>query len=179
MSFQAYSTNLGLSSLPEIDQKQHPQIWADLKNIRNALKILQGALDSYTGATVPNPSDFSGGTVGSMPGVFCVASEAIAYGNVVYLYDNGGVLTAQKASAVDSTKPARALCVTPGGVAIGAIGQFVFQGTPACFSGVTRGTNYYLSVTPGLITSVIPSGGTAVAQLLGFGLSTTQIWFNP
>lgn len=47
----SFSTNLGLSSLPEIDQKKDPEIYAELLRIRNALKVLQGVVDSLSGGT--------------------------------------------------------------------------------------------------------------------------------
>ena len=45
----SYNTNLGLSALPEIDQKKNPEIYAELLRIRNALKVLQGAVDILSG----------------------------------------------------------------------------------------------------------------------------------
>ena len=45
----SYNTNLGLSALPEIDQKKDPEIYAELLRIRNALKVLQGAIDILSG----------------------------------------------------------------------------------------------------------------------------------
>lgn len=44
--------NLGLSALPEIDQKQYPQIYAELIRIRNALGVIQSVLDTLGGGTV-------------------------------------------------------------------------------------------------------------------------------
>lgn len=176
---QQYSTNTGLTITPEFSQEKYPGVWADSKNIRNAIRILQAAIDSYGGAQVTNPADFAGNTPIGTPSVFCVTSEAIGYGSLVNLYDVAGVLTARKASALDSTKPCRALCVTPGGVALGATGQFAFMGSPACFSGVTRGATYYLSTTAGFVTTTAPATPGNIVQPIGFGISSSQIWFNP
>lgn len=46
-----FETNIGLSALPEIDQKQYPQIYAELVRIRNALHAIQGYLDTLAGGT--------------------------------------------------------------------------------------------------------------------------------
>ena len=48
----SFSTNLGLSSLPEMDQKKDPEIYAELLRIRNALKVLQSTIDVLAGGTV-------------------------------------------------------------------------------------------------------------------------------
>ena len=45
----SYDTILGLSSLPEINQKQDPEIYAELLRIRNALKVLQSVVDILAG----------------------------------------------------------------------------------------------------------------------------------
>jgi len=57
MAGPSYTTNTGLSALPEIDQKKTPEIWAELVRIRQAINILQEALDAP--GNVP-----AGGTIG-------------------------------------------------------------------------------------------------------------------
>lgn len=54
-----FSTNTGLSVIPEIDQKQYPTIWNDLMRVRNAINILQQAIDAP--GNVP-----AGGAVGEV-----------------------------------------------------------------------------------------------------------------
>lgn len=48
MTFSS-SINLNLSALPEYDQNKDPAIYAELNRIRNALRILQAAIDSIGG----------------------------------------------------------------------------------------------------------------------------------
>ncbi len=45
----SFSTNVGLSALPEYDQKKDSALYAELNRIRNAIRILQGALDGIAG----------------------------------------------------------------------------------------------------------------------------------
>lgn len=45
------STNLGLATLPEIEQKDYPQIYAELIRIRNALHVLQTTIEVLAGGT--------------------------------------------------------------------------------------------------------------------------------
>jgi hypothetical protein len=184
MSIQFYSTNLGLSPVPEFPQSQHPQVWADLLRIRNAIKVLQGALDSYTGSQPPQIAAWAsiGATavqLAKLTPVYVITSETIGYGNVVALYNVSGTLTARKADATDATKPVRAICVTAGGVSSGTYGQFVLLGAPAVFTGLTPGSTYYLSTTPGLLTAIAPATVGNIVQVVGFALDSHTLWFNP
>lgn len=45
----AFSTNLGLSALPEYPQAKDPEIYAELVRVRNALRVLQAAIDGIGG----------------------------------------------------------------------------------------------------------------------------------
>ena len=57
MAAKSYSTNTGLSALPEVSQKEYPTIWADLMRVRNAIDTLALALDAH--GNVPG-----GGSIG-------------------------------------------------------------------------------------------------------------------
>lgn len=46
----SFSTNTGLSALPEYEQEKDPSLYAELVRIRNALRVLQGAIDGLGGA---------------------------------------------------------------------------------------------------------------------------------
>ena len=46
-----YALNLGLSALPEIEQKKEPQIYAELVRIRNALNVLNSLANTLAGGT--------------------------------------------------------------------------------------------------------------------------------
>lgn len=45
----SFSTNVGLSALPEYPQNKDPELYAELVRLRNAIKVLQGALDGTPG----------------------------------------------------------------------------------------------------------------------------------
>lgn len=45
----AFSTNTGLSQLPEYDQKKDPALYGELTRLRNAIRVLQGAIDGVSG----------------------------------------------------------------------------------------------------------------------------------
>jgi hypothetical protein len=180
-----YSTNLGLSILPEIDQKQHPQIYLEFLRMRNALRALQGALDTYTGALSEDPTywnqtqAYNTTRVQNISRIYAIAGEAISLSQQVNFYNNSGVLTARKANATDNTKPARAFCSVPAGVAAGAYGEFILLGVNPYYSGLTPGATYYLHTTSGQITSVAPVTVGNIVQEIGWAIDSNNLWFNP
>lgn len=181
---QEFSTNLGLSILPEMESREQPSIYAELLRIRNALRVLQSALDVYTGAlsadinywnqTPPSSSV----RVQGVSRVYAITSEAISLGQLVNLYDVAGIMTARKANATDGTKPCRAYCSVSGGVALGAYGEFILLGLLRTV-GVTPGLTYYLDTVAGVITTAAPGVVGNLVQEIGFGLDSESIWFNP
>jgi len=102
-----------------------------------------------------------------------VASEALAAGDWVNIYDNAGAVTCRKANAVDGTKPANGFvksAVTSGGSAtvfvqgVNAVPVASVAGTAAN----KRGKKVFLSATnAGQATVTMPSGAGNLAQVLG------------
>lgn len=45
----SFETNLGLTSLPELDQKKYPEVYAELLRLRNAIRVLQSVVDLLAG----------------------------------------------------------------------------------------------------------------------------------
>lgn len=179
------STNLGLSVLPEIDQKQHPQIFLEFVRIRNALKTLQSALDVYTGALGEDPKYwnqtrvYDTTRVQNICRIYAQAGEDIALSQTVTFSDVSGVLTAYKANATNASKPARAFCSVPSGVLSGAFGEFVLLGINPYYTGLTPGATYYLHTTSGQIVGAAPGAAGNIVQPVGYALSTKSLWFNP
>lgn len=178
-----YSTNLGLSVLPEFEQSKHPEIWGELMRLRAALKILQGALDTYTGALPEDPqywtqtSPNSSVKLSNLTRVYCTVNDTITPGQTVSLINNTGTLTAVRANATDNTKPCRAF--SAGTYNPGDNGQFILMGIIPYFSGMTPGTKYYLATTSGQFTSTAPAVVGNVVQEIGYVLTPTTMFFNP
>jgi len=181
---QEFSTNLGLSVLPELDQKAQPEVFAELLRMRNALRALQAALDNYTGALSVDTNYWdqtppaSSVQVQRISRVYVPATEAIAFGQATHLYNNAGTLSARLANATDATRPCRAYCNVPAGVGIGEYGEFILLGLLPV-AGVTPGATYYLDTTSGLIAAAAPGVVGNIVQEIGFGLDDESIWFNP
>lgn len=180
-----YSTNLGIGDLPEFDQNKYPGIWADSLRVRNALRVLQTAVDNYTGAFPedpqywPNTKPSTLTRVQNISRVYAQAGEAIGLAQVAYFKNVAGVLTAFKANSTDGTLPARAYCSTPSGVAVGLFGEFILLGVNPYYGGLTVGALYYLHTTSGQISSTPPFTGGNIIQPVGYALSATDLWFNP
>lgn len=176
-----YSTNLGLSVQPEIDQQKHPQIFLELARMRNAFRVLQGALDAYTGALSEDPQYWNQVTptnstrVQNISRLYAKASETITVGQVVYFWNNAGVLNARKADANAIGNTARGFCAVTAGVVAGDMGEFILLGVNPYYAGLTPGTTYYLANTPGLISAV---PGT-VSQVVGWAIDANNLWFAP
>lgn len=70
------------------------------------------------------------------------------------------------------------------GIATGAAGidanlQVLSFGTIEGMSGLTTGSIYYLSTTPGVITTTPPSSTGDIVRVVGYALSATVLWFSP
>ncbi len=108
-------------------------------------------------------------------GVFTgtVGTTAVAAGSPVYYGTNW-----QLADADDHTKFAEAIAI--GNYAAGDTGAFCRR----CIirdidsSTYTQGDQYYLSETAGSITKTRPTGAANLVQVLGFGLSTTELYID-
>jgi len=83
----------------------------------------------------------------------------------------------EKADADDNTKFAEAIAVNS--FDSGAVGIFCRSGiivdTDAPY---TQGDQYYLSTTAGAITATRPTGANNLKQVLGFGLSTKELYVD-
>jgi hypothetical protein len=177
---EGFTTNLGLSQVPEIDQKKDPQLWNELYLMRAALKKLQAAVDSYTGVVGEEeiywdqtiPSQFL--TARRLARIYLQATEAINAGQLITITNSGGT---PQAALTDGTVAKQCRAFAPAAVANGDWGEFFLFGANLNVVGLTPGATYYMSqTTNGGFTSVKPATNP---QPIGFAVSPTCIWFNP
>ena len=108
----------------------------------------------------------------------CTAGVAIAAGELAYVSDGSGSLTAGRCYLADadlyygSIHPV--LGFAPTAIASGAAGTIRKAGTITGLSGLTAGTTYYVSGTAGGVTGTAPANARAVGQ----ALSTTTMALN-
>jgi hypothetical protein len=102
--------------------------------------------------------------------LYVKASVPITAGQMVNLYNNGGVLGAQVATAALQV---HAFCSTAGTTAAGAYMEVILiEGYCTFISGVLPGTPYYAAAA-GAITA------TAGTQFVGIGVGTNLLYFKP
>ena len=179
---ESYSTNLGLGPLPEFPQSESPSIFSDGVRVRNALRVLQAALDEKTGEIIPE--DFStagttGITIQNYTRVYAKATDSMLRGHMVNLWDSGGVLCARKAYASVPGRSCHAFCNTD--TASGAYGEFILQGMCYYIGPLVIGTRYYLAnaTTPPVDAGLISATAGGIPQRLGIALDTQAFYFRP
>lgn len=115
------------------------------------------------------------GTIVGVP-----ASEAIAGGAAINLFNNSGVLTARNANSSNSARMCHGICVTLSGIASGAQG-LVDLGVRAVggYTGLTVGQNLWLAPSNGALQSTPDTASGHIEQYLGIVLNTSTILFKP
>ncbi len=167
------SVNLGLGAFPDVESQE---MFAALSPIHNAIRNLGYALDAYTGNTLVTQDDYSqvnptGQTqIQKTAVMYLEATEVITRGEAVSLFLSAGKLKVKRAQAGISN--AKAIAIDS--AEIGAIFPVCLLGLINAFSGLTIGSDYYLSAaTPGAISTTVST------QYLGFAASTSALWFTP
>jgi hypothetical protein len=100
------------------------------------------------------------------------------YGCMLNLAVVDGKITAQKADATTTAKPAHAICDTVGGVLANQFGVAIFlRGRSKGIAGTTFGQVYYLS-TNGNVQAVPPGASGSRVQVIGMGLGSGGIYVD-
>lgn len=105
-----------------------------------------------------------------------LASENLANGDFVNIYDNAGTANVRKADATTAGKEAHGFVLAA--VTSGNNATVYLEGSNTGVSGVTPG-NVFLGTTAGASTSSAPSSTGNVVQRLGVATSATSISFEP
>lgn len=108
-----------------------------------------------------------------------VASETIASGDLVNIWNDSGTPKVRKADASGGASKAADGFVLVG-VSSAATATVYFDGTITGLTGLTGGTNYFLSgAAAGTPTATAPSTSTWNCQFVGKALSSTELSFQP
>lgn len=100
------------------------------------------------------------------------ASEALAAGDLVNIWNNSGTANVRKADASTAGKEAHGFVLAA--VASGQPATVYFEGTNTQMTGLTPGRQY-LSTTPGKTSATAPTGSGQVVQVVGFAVSATAM----
>lgn len=108
-----------------------------------------------------------------------LASEVVAAGAIVNVYNNAGVSTQRNADNTGASRAKSATGWSPNGTASAAVGAVQYNGIIPGLVGLTIGAPYFLGVA-GAITAVPPAAGAgATCQLIGYALTATSLQFSP
>lgn len=117
---------------------------------------------------------------GNLSRLYVQASENIAYGNLISLWLNAGILQVRNAKADVAGKFCDGFCSTPGGITSGTVGELMLRrGLISNLSGLTIGQRYWLSATVlGGFQNTAPVAAGNVEQYLGMAMSTTELYID-
>ena len=151
--------NLGLTEVPNPTGNIH--VDRELKKIYSAFQALQIGIDAVN------------------TGISTYTFNA-SYGQLVSVYNNSGISSAQAAVATSAATAAVGFCSTFAGVNSGSSGIVKTNGVIQGLSGLVQGTIYYLSPTiPGGFTATKPTTAGQIVQVIGVALDSSNLFFNP
>jgi hypothetical protein len=167
--------------LPNLPNDQLPKdLYDDFKTIYNALNNLASGVSTFAGVDAPPQDEWSQSgpsrtiLTGNLTRLYVPASVALVAGQIVNLFDNAGTLSARLASAAAASTMAHGLVtdsVGPGGTAsIQWLRSYVNS-----IGGMTLGTVYWLSPTPGAVQNVAPVAVGTIAQPIGLAIAPTEM----
>lgn len=103
------------------------------------------------------------------------ASEALAAGDLVNVWNSAGSFRVRKADATASGKEAHGFVLSS--VLSSGAATVYFEGSNNQLSSLLAGV-YYLATTAGTVTQTVPSGSGNVVQRVGFASSATVLNFQ-
>lgn len=104
--------------------------------------------------------------------VSILASEILAAGDLVNIYNNAGIANVRKADATTAGKDAMGFVLSAVTAATNA--TVYFEGSNTAVTGRTPGKQY-LATTAGTTTTTAPSAAGNIVQLVGIATSATSI----
>lgn len=106
----------------------------------------------------------------------CTVGETIAQGSMVYMHTDGKIY---KADATGTPAQATVIGVTTAAATLDDVIEVITYGPAPYLSGLSVGVKYYLSTTPGGVSSSVVTGSGDNVVYLGVALSSTSINFMP
>ena len=105
-----------------------------------------------------------------------VASEALADGDLVNIWNNAGTANVRKADANSAGKEAHGFVLAA--VASAASATVYFEGPNSHCTGLTPGVQFLSSATPGKTGTAAPTGTGKIVQKCGIAINATTINFE-
>lgn len=148
--------------------------------IKEKIASVVATADSVVATDATGRIDVSFLPVGVGPEIIlATATESIASGAWVNVYNNGGVISVRNADATTNGKPAHGF-VTAAYVSTNIATIYAPSNTNTALTGLTLGAEYFLSTTPGAgVATTPPSSSGNIVQRLGVADKVTEIVFFP
>ncbi len=106
-----------------------------------------------------------------------IASETIAAGAPVNIWNNAGTINVRNADATTNGKQADGFILV--GATNGVAVNVYLGGINTACSGLTPGARYWLGTTPGTITTTPPSTTGNLVQIVGKAINATTLAWQP
>lgn len=105
-----------------------------------------------------------------------IASETLLAGDLINVWNNGGIANVRKADATTPGKEAQGYVLV--GVAAAGSVLVYFEGPNTQCTGLTPGKLFLSNVTPGRTMATAPTTTGHVIQIVGFAVSATTLNFQ-
>lgn len=169
---------LGLPVLPSDNIPK--ELYDNFFQLHRAIQNLLRGVSQYCG--IDPPASDLWDTVsyqetllsGNLTRLYPVADVAIARGQVVNLFNSGGELKARLAAATSASTAAHGVA-NSAALAGQRFEMNWLRATLDSIGGLTTGSLYWLSPTPGAVQAIIPSGGGQIQQPVGVALAATTL----
>lgn len=104
------------------------------------------------------------------------ASESLAAGDLVNIWNDSGDVKVRKADADSAGKQAHGYVLE--GYSSSDMADVYFEGTITGLTGLTAGGFVWLSTTAGEVTQTPPTGAGVLSQIVGVAISATEVDFE-
>lgn len=181
--------NIGIPALTPDQFDENPEVKAAVELFINVFFNLQQLLEQYGGYTQKDitlwnslaPTDT---LLAHQPRrLYAKAFQNHAFGDIVNIFNNAGVMNAQLADAAAGlVKRAFGFCNTTAGILAGARGEYILFEGLLPLVGVVPGDILYLSAAgiPGKVVANVPPVGVGqLEQTLGMGIDFNLAYFRP
>lgn len=169
MQGQNFSLPLGLDMAPQAKKNVDPEVLQDLYRLYNACKLLAEGLDAYTGIVGAPFEDWdvtesAAIMIQNMSRLYVQFNQTATLGQLIALNSSGQAILGTIGNVI-GWAPAR--------VTAGNYGEVRLLGLHTAVAGLTPGTSYYASSTPGGLTYTVTS------QKVGVALAANRLLFFP
>lgn len=178
MATDNYLIQLGLPALPS--DSIPTELYDDFLTVYRAIQNLLRGVSRYSGIDAPAPATWSGQTFsdtllqGNITRIYVPASVVIARGQAINLFNDAGTLKTRLAAATGASTMAHGVANSAA-----AVGELVeinwLRGFIDSIGGMTPGTLYWLSTTPGAVQNSAPVAPGQIQQPVGVAFSAGQM----